>query len=634
MSQVLLVNMPFANLRWPNLGLGLLKAAVRRAGVSCTVADWNFDFAERTGLDRYHWVADHFAFVLGGERLFARHYFGDILPPDREYFENVLTPADADFSWNDFLEFQSLQEHVPSFLRDCLAGVPEDCRVVGFAATFQQTFASLCLARELKRQRPELITAFGGAACEEEMGLELLRQFPEIDLVFLGEADHAFPDVVVRLLEGRLDRLPPGVAGRYPSVPATTPDTATPTAACRRLTVSNLATLPYPDFDDYFQRYRQSSFRGEFEPLLFFETSRGCWWGEKHHCAFCGLNGRSLAFRSKQPQRVLDELRFLVHRHGITQGCAADNIFDYRYFQSLLPQLKSADFHLAFVYEMKTNLRRDQVRQLLEAGLGAAQLGIETFLTDVLRSIHKGATALHNLQTLRWFSEAGIEVKWNILYGFPGERPEDYRRLVALLEKISHLAPPLAVGRVRMDRFAPFFESPQQYGLLDVRPAEAFRYVYPFPEDVLQRLAYYFQFHHADGHDPAPLARELLATVDRWQGLAGQATLSMWQRDDGVLLITDTRPIARQFQYRLSPQQAALYRFCDTGRSWRAVKRYLDHPPKPAQEDTPPATARQWIEQWLEDALLVELDGQFLSLATHAPEQSDLHAAARARIAY
>ena len=46
-------------------------------------------------------------------------------------------------------------------------------------------------------------------------------------------------------------------------------------------------------------------------PTLLFETSRGCWWGAKSHCTFCGLNGETMAFRSKSPRRALDELEQL-----------------------------------------------------------------------------------------------------------------------------------------------------------------------------------------------------------------------------------------------------------------------------------------------------------------------------------
>jgi radical SAM superfamily enzyme YgiQ (UPF0313 family) len=38
------------------------------------------------------------------------------------------------------------------------------------------------------------------------------------------------------------------------------------------------------------------------------ETARGCWWGAKHHCTFCGLNQNDMAFRAKSPQCAMDEL--------------------------------------------------------------------------------------------------------------------------------------------------------------------------------------------------------------------------------------------------------------------------------------------------------------------------------------
>lgn len=32
--------------------------------------------------------------------------------------------------------------------------------------------------------------------------------------------------------------------------------------------------------------------------MLLYEASLGCWWGEKHHCTFCGLNGTTMKFRA------------------------------------------------------------------------------------------------------------------------------------------------------------------------------------------------------------------------------------------------------------------------------------------------------------------------------------------------
>ena len=620
MSRVLLVNMPFANLRWPNLGPSLLKAALARRGIGCDIAYLNFDFAERVGPEHYGWIADYFAFVLGGERLFAKHYFPGKLPDDDAYVRNVLLEADPELSETDRRDWLETDRHVGPFLEHAARSIDwSRYAVVGFAASFQQTMASMCLARRIKQLRPQIKIVFGGAACEAEMGIELLEQFPEVDYVFLGEADLAFSPVAEQMLRGEPAELPPGVVGRESTVPGLRPaccELPQPPDA-QTFMVHNMDDLPYPDFDDYFARLEASPLHGQIDPLLFYETSRGCWWGQKHHCAFCGLNGSTLAFRSKTPQRAVDELRYLVDRHDVHRACSADNIFDYRYFDTFLPLLKDARLDLGFVYEMKTNLTRRHVESLLEAGMGAAQLGIETFITPVLKLIGKGATAVQNLQTLKWFSEPGFEVKWNVLYGFPKENPADYAAFAELIPSLHHLAPPLAVGRVRMDRFSPYFENPEAHGMIHPRPHRAFRYVYPFPDEVLGRLAYYYEYDYADGRDPLDYAAPLLKAVETWQELGRTVTLRCDDRPDGVLLLHDTRPCAATFQRRLTGIERQLYLYCDTGRSLTKVLQFANEHAHDQPVDE--SRIRQMLDEWVDERIMTYLDDRYLSLALRSP---------------
>ncbi len=612
MPRVLIVNMPLFSLRWPNLGTSLLKAQVLRRGIPCQIAYFNYDLAEMLGEDRYTWLADSFAFVLGGERLFARHYFGDRLPDDEAFFSDVLLAADPGLTSVDRRDYEAAGAVVEPFLDRCAARDWSQYAVVGFAASFQQTMASMCLARRIKSVAPGVRIVFGGAACEGPMGIELIGQFPEIDYVCVGEADAAFPRLVERIL-GRSGDLPAGVVARESVSGGARPDAPDP---CTFLT-RDLDALAYPDFDDYFERLAGSPLREEVDPLLFFETSRGCWWGQKHHCAFCGLNGSTLSYRSKTPRRAVDELRHLVERHGVHRACSSDNILDHRYFDTFLPLLRGEDLDLAFVFEMKTNLARRQVELLLEAGMGAAQLGIETFITPVLKLIGKGATAMQNVQTLKWLSEPGIEVKWNVLYGFPNENPNDYAGLADLVPSLVHLAPPMAAGRVRMDRFSPYFEAPERWGLINKRPARAFRYVYPFPEESLARLAYYFEFDYADGRNPLDYAAPALAEIERWQGLAGSVTLRSFDRGDGVTIVTDTRPCATEFQRRLSGWRRGLYEYCDTGRSLKTILRSAAewNGDQIEAEDV-----RHQLDSWVSDRIMVQLDGRYLNLALRMTE--------------
>ncbi|MCD2506106.1 hypothetical protein LRN57_14440, partial [Staphylococcus aureus] len=87
-----------------------------------------------------------------------------------------------------------------------------------------------------------------------------------------------------------------------------------------------------PNFDDYFEQLQASPLHGYVIPGLLIETSRGCWWGAKHHCTFCGLNGSGMAFRAKSQARVQQEVSQLAARYRLKRFMAVDNILDNKYF--------------------------------------------------------------------------------------------------------------------------------------------------------------------------------------------------------------------------------------------------------------------------------------------------------------
>jgi radical SAM superfamily enzyme YgiQ (UPF0313 family) len=149
-------------------------------------------------------------------------------------------------------------------------------QVIGFSTNLQQNLASLALARRIKATWPDKVIVLGGANCDGEMGLELHRQFPFIDYVCRGESEIVFAALVERLLDGAPPPSLPGLIVQGDggqSVPV----------GGNALPVSDLDSLPYPDFDDYFQQLDRSSLDIAHCVTLVFESSRGCWYGEKRH---------------------------------------------------------------------------------------------------------------------------------------------------------------------------------------------------------------------------------------------------------------------------------------------------------------------------------------------------------------
>jgi len=308
---------------------------------------------------------------------------------------------------------------------------------------------------------------------------------------------------------------------------------------------------------------------------LLFETSRGCWWGAKSHCTFCGLNGGTMAFRSKSPRRALDELEQLVDRWQLPTVEAVDNILDMKYFSDMLPALAHAHRPLQIFYEVKSNLSRAQVKTLSEAGVNRIQPGIESLSDHVLKLMRKGTTALRNIQLLKWSQEFNILVEWNILYGFPGETPEDYQRILEYLPAIRFLRPPCAAGPIRLDRFSPYHNSASEFGLINVRPMNTYRYLYPFDDASLAQIAYYFDFDYAPESDPTGYAAEVVSYVYEWKSNPELGTLRSIARADGSLVLLDTRSDATIRELVLSGLEQAAYEFCDELRAGLSIVRHL-----------------------------------------------------------
>jgi ribosomal peptide maturation radical SAM protein 1 len=625
-STVALVSMPFGPLFWPSLGLSLLKPRLVQDRVPVSLHYFTIPFGELIGERLYTAIAMNT--LVSMRELAGEWIFADALEPQTPeqsaaYVRDILTRRDSYLSkprpvprWlvGGILRARA---RVNRFLDRCADDVcREEPAIVGFTSVFQQHTASLALAARVKARRPGTLIVFGGANCEGVMGAETLRQYGWVDVAVSGEGDDVFPELVRRHLAGApisglagvrtRSRLREDFAfGRFSS--------ADP--------VRDMDSLPYPDFSDYFEQFGHSRFEADWQPGTFIETSRGCWWGERMHCTFCGLNGATMAFRSKSAARALDEMTTLAARHPGADMQVVDNILDLAYFKTLVPELARRKLDLNLFYETKSNLKRDQIRMLHAAGIRRIQPGIESFSDAILKLMGKGVTGLHNIQLLKWCKEFGVTPLWNFIWGFPGEPAEEYARMARLVPLLSHLPPPSGFSGLRLDRFSPNFADPQKHGFTDVVPFQAYSHVFSARGASLANLAYYFRFAYGDGRDPAAYANPLVRGLRRWQRAAPASDL--FSVDTGShLVICDLRPgVSRPFAI-LDGLDRAVYLACDSIADRQEVQRAARR-----------ATGTDADDRALDDALdglvarapLLQDGNRFLNLAvplgTYTPAQ-------------
>jgi len=604
-DRVCLVSMPFGAIERPSLALGLLGAHCQRMGIPCDTRYLNLDFAEDIGLADYQWVSGEIPYTaFAGEWLFAEVLYGPRPDNDAAYVEEVLRAewrlADADIA-----RLWRLRSQVAAFTKRWASDPGwADCTLVGFTSVFHQNLPSLALARALKARHPGLTVAFGGANWEEVMGTALKARFDFVDLTFSGEADESWPAVLAARRAGHPVDAIPGVLSS---------GSDRPTPAHR---VADIDAVPQPDYEPYFEQLRAHPATRNVSPTLLIETARGCWWGERSHCTFCGLNGSTMSFRSKCPDRVLNEISDLCDRHGPTIFSVVDDILDMRYFRSVLPRLAEARLPAQFFWEVKANLSPNQIRQLRDAGVTHIQPGIESLDDHVLAIMRKGTTALRNVELLKWCKEYSVRPLWNLLYGFPGETADDYRRTSQVLHAIWHLDPPTGWGPVRLDRFSPYFDDPAGYDLVNIRPMTAFMRLYPFAVEEVARIAYYFEYDHADGHASDAHVGDALQLVHTWMADDNPGSLSVSPTPDG-LAIEDTRRGVDHPPRRavLTGWKAAVYQACDRSQSIPDLVRL----PSVRDEGVAAEDVLTFLENCRRFQLALEDKGRWLSLAVHSP---------------
>jgi ribosomal peptide maturation radical SAM protein 1 len=550
--EVGIVSMPFVSARRPSLQVGLLVALARSHGFAASGFHLNLDFARRVGQKTYESLCQHRG-LLVGEWLFSVAAFGGTAPdPEHRFLELLDGETRQKVTRARLLEIRN--ELVPAYIDELLETVPwRKFRVIGFSSTFQQNTPSFALARRLKERHPDLTIVFGGSNFEGEMGAELTRSVDCIDFAVAGEGDRALPALLVALTEGRDPSEIPNLLFRSDGHVR---------AARGAPRIESLDELPVPDYGDYFERAEKL---GLLAPTprrdvdLPFESARGCWWGQKHHCTFCGLNGETMAFRSKSPKVVLAELGALASRYRSFRFEAVDNIIDHTYFRTLLPELERSGVDYDLFYELKSNLTRDDLRLLFRAGVRRVQPGIESLSTNVLRLMRKGVSALQNINTLRWARYYGISMSWNLLWGFPGETLADYQHELGLMRHLLHLTPPVGWGRVWLERFSPLFSDRQAFPAEFIRPTPSYAFVYPTRVE-LDKIAYFFD-HSLEGTLPdeahKPTADFLFTWKSAWSS-SRPPTLTYRSSYDFVQ-IEDSRRASSSGTYTFEGALARLY---------------------------------------------------------------------------
>jgi len=593
-----LIAMPWQLFHRPSIQLGALKAYLEKETDFVQVNAFHpyLDVARRLGGEVYHWVSQN---VWVCEALYAALLFPELKPAAKDIVKKALKKGGSHLGFNFDEVTGMLQSQLDGWLQD----YPwQDYDLVGFSVCFNQLLASLTAAKALKAGWPNLPIVFGGSVCAPAVGASLLKNFTQIDYVISGEGEKSLVNLCEHLA-GRADLL-------VSEILCTGHGSEQEALKVPAGQIDDLASLPMPDYRDYFAEM-QKVFAGEpFVPEIPLEFSRGCWWGK---CTFCNLNLQWRGYRHKKAGRMLNEVLALSEAYGALDFSFTDNALpvgdSVKFFEMIRAQER--DFH--FFGEIRLALKGEKLAAYRKGGLTTVQVGIEGLSNSLLARMQKGVTVIENVAMMKECLAKGIILEGNLITEFPQSTMQEVSETLETLDFVMPYTP-LSTAAFFLGHGSPVDCDPKRFGVLAVTHHP--QNVRLFPSDILKNLTLLIMDYRGDRAKQRKLWKAVVDKVRQWQEIHKQRKASAIElpmlsyRDGGnFLIIRQELPDKRVLQHRLRGKSRQIYLACDRINSFDSLLKRVSG----ISSDQ----LKQFLDDLVQKRLMFAHGGKYLSLAVH-----------------
>lgn len=283
------------------------------------------------------------------------------------------------------------------------------------AEGFSQFYVTMAMSKYIKSIKSDAKIAVGGALLNHFELNKIMDCFDFIDVIFLKESEES----LCMFLNGTALPHIPNITYRDNSGVACNPFADN--------VERNLAYLP--NFEDIPILEYLTPF-----PVASLQYKRGCAWNK---CTFCTSNLSYFCYeKSKDPDLFIGKLIYLKNK-GVRFFYISDQMLLPHDLDKLLPKLRSLDIVWAFMAKPEPRFTPDFMERLYSAGCRWITWGIESASEKVLVKMNKKiniATAKDNIIASH---TAGIQNALLVIYGFPGEKRDDFNQTLEFLKELT-----------------------------------------------------------------------------------------------------------------------------------------------------------------------------------------------------
>ena len=296
--------------------------------------------------------------------------------------------------------------------------------IVGISWNFTNFFDSrLQIADLVKSTLPKCLVVLGGAHVTMEYRNSMDN--PHVDLIVRGEGEHVMVEIAERLKRGEPLHDIEGTVAKFEGKIVENP---------LRELISDLDALPLPAYhllkmDIYLRDQRKSIFPFAMRtPVGFMISSRGC----HFNCIFCSTSKMFRKFRPRNPNRVVDEIEYLMKEYGVREIAFQDDCFlgDLKNVKALCEEILKRKIDIKWSVPPGLPVWRaeeDLLKLMKSSGFYRVCFPIESGCEKTLKFIRKPVNLKKARETIVSANRLGLWTYGNLVFGFPYETEDDIK---------------------------------------------------------------------------------------------------------------------------------------------------------------------------------------------------------------
>jgi len=277
--------------------------------------------------------------------------------------------------------------------------------VVGISAMSSDIRTAVFLAREIKKEFPDLPIILGGHHATYDYGN--IGKYDCFDHIFVGEGEISFPQMLQSIEKG--EQVSKVVFGK---------------------SAENLDELPLPmhnllPIQNYFLPYTR-------EIPSYVGNTRGCIF----KCRFCSINKH---IRWRSVDKVVEEITILKDKYNVGWIEFSDALFaiDRRHAAKLCDAMIENKIDIEWGCQTRVGfVDRTLGQKMFKAGCRMVSLGIESGSYRIRQIIGKPFTDIQVKEAVDAISWAGIEISGLFILGFPDETFDEMMQTVKMGMKL------------------------------------------------------------------------------------------------------------------------------------------------------------------------------------------------------